>query len=103
MLELTDRVLPESPRPPDLPRPAPRSKQTKTAAELAAILEGDLAQHPDSPKLGLRVTVYGGGSDWRAMLTILPAAGRVPNAPQLRALTDHLAEGLRQRYNLAWD
>jgi hypothetical protein len=37
------------------------------------------------------------------MLTILPAAGGVRNASELRALADHLAEGLRQRYNLAWD
>jgi hypothetical protein len=102
MLELTDRVLLESPWPPDAPRPVSRSRQLKTAAELAAILERDLTQHPNSPKQGLRVTAYGGGADWRAMLTILPAAGGVRNAPELRALTDHLAEGLRQRYNLAW-
>ena len=104
MLDLTDRLLLESPRPPEVPKPVRRSsKQTKKAAELAAMIEEDLAQHPDSPKYGLRITVYGGGADWRAMLTILPSAGRVRNAPQLRALTDHLVEGLRQRYNLAWD
>lgn len=103
MLELTDRVLLESPRPPDVLRPMSHVRQWKKAAELAAVIEHDLAQHPDSPKQGLRVTVYGGGADWRAMLMFLPAAGPVRNAQQLREVTEHLAEGLRQRYSLAWD
>jgi hypothetical protein len=103
VLEITDRVLLESPRSPDLPRSLPYGRQLKTAAELATIIERDLAQHPDTPKQGLRVTVYGGASDWRAMLTILPAAGRVRNAQQLRELTAHLAERLRQRYLMAWE
>jgi hypothetical protein len=103
VIELTDRVLLESPRPPDLPRPMSHARQWKKAAELAAVIERDLAQNPDAPKQGLRVTVYGGGTDWRAMLMFLPAAGPVRNAQQLRELTDHLAEGLRQRYALAWD
>jgi hypothetical protein len=103
MIELTDRVLLESPRPPDVPRPTSRARPWKKAAELAAVIEQDLAQHPDAPRQGLRVTVYGGGTDWRAMLTFMPAAGPVRNAQQLRELTDHLAEGLRQRYSLAWD
>src|ERR1700688_4898081 len=34
-------------------------KQVKTAAELAELIESDLARHPDCPKAGFRVTVYG--------------------------------------------
>jgi hypothetical protein len=88
--------------PPALNRSLPQVKELKTAADLAAMIEHDLAQHPASPKQGLRVTVYG-GTDWRAMLTILPAAGRVRNPQQLRDLTSEFAERLRARYDLAWD
>src|ERR1700737_3303778 len=38
-------------------------RQLKTAAELAKMIELDLASHPDFPKAGFRVTVYG-GSHW---------------------------------------
>jgi hypothetical protein len=34
-------------------------KQLKTATELAEMIEYDLARHPDCPKAGFRVTVYG--------------------------------------------
>jgi len=80
-------------------RPVSR-KELKTAAELAAMIELDLAQHPDCPKHGLRVTVYG-ATHWRAMLTITTAAGRVRNPQQWRDLTDEFADRLRQRYELA--
>src|SRR6266705_2149392 len=81
-------------------RPVSR-KELKTAAELAAMIELDLAQHPDCPKNGFRVTVYG-ATHWRAMLTITTAAGRVRNPQQWRDLTDEFADRLRQRYELAW-
>jgi hypothetical protein len=79
-----------------------QQRQLKTAAELAEMIELDLARHPDCPKDGFRVTVYG-GSHWRAMLTITPAAGVVRNPQEWRDLTDNLAERLRKRYNLAWE
>ncbi len=75
-------------------------KQLATAAELAKMIEIDLARHPDCPKAGFRVTVYG-SQHWRAMLTISPAAGRVRNPQELRDLTDELAERLRKRYDVA--
>jgi hypothetical protein len=46
------------------------------------------------------VTVYG-GSHWRAMLTIAPAAGPVRNPGEWRDLTNDLAERLRKHYDLA--
>ena len=73
----------------------------KTAAELAELIESDLARHPDRPKAGFRVTVYG-WPYWRAMLTITPAAGVVRNPQEWRDLTDNLAERLRKRFDLAW-
>jgi hypothetical protein len=75
-------------------------KQVKTAAELAEMIERDLASHPDCPKAGFRVTVYGWPA-WRAMLTITPAAGAVRNPREWRDLTTELAERLRKRYDLA--
>jgi hypothetical protein len=79
-----------------------QQRQLKTAAELAEMIELDLARHPDCPKEGFRVTVYG-GSHWRAMLTITPAAGGIRNPQEWRDLTDDLAERLRNGYDLAWE
>jgi hypothetical protein len=75
-------------------------RERKTAAELAEMIELDLARHPDCPKSGMRVTVYG-GTHWRAMLTITPAAGRVRNPQEWRDLANDLAERLSKRYALA--
>ena len=77
-------------------------KLLKTAAELAEMIERDLASHPDCPRAGFRVTVYG-WPFWRAMLTITPAAGAVRNPKEWRDLTSELAERLRKRYDLAWE
>jgi hypothetical protein len=79
-----------------------QQRQFKTAAELAELIESDLARHPDCPKRGFRVTVYG-GSRWRAMLTITPAAGPVRNPGEWRDLTNDLAERLRKHYDLTWE
>jgi len=79
-----------------------QQRQLKTAAELAEMIEHDLARHPDCPKRGFRVTVYG-WPHWRAMLTITPAAGAVRNPQEWRELTNELAERLRKRFDLAWE
>ena len=85
-----------------LPNRAPnKRKESKTAAELAAMIETDLAQHPECPRNGFRITVYG-ATHWRAMLTITPAAGGIRDPQKWRDMTDELAERLRQRYDLAW-
>jgi len=76
-------------------------RETKTAEELARMIEADLAKHPQCPSRGFAVTVYG-ATHWRAMLMITPAAGPLHNAQQWRDLTDELAERLRHRYDLAW-
>lgn len=92
--------LPPTASPPEASESDARQKQLKTAAELAEMIELDLARHPDCPKAGFRVTVYG-GAHWRAMLTITPAAGGVRNPGDWRELTNELAERLRKRYDLA--
>jgi len=79
----------------------PKAKEIKTAAELAQMIEADLAKHPDCPKNGFRVTVYG-ATLWRAMLTITPAAGPIRNPQEWRDFTEELAERIRKRYDLAW-
>jgi hypothetical protein len=50
----------------------------------------------------IQVTVYG-GSYWRAMLTIMPAAGGIRDPQKGRDLTNDLAERLRKSYDLAWE
>jgi hypothetical protein len=102
-VDLTVQVLSESPQPPLPSKPLPSRRELKSAAELAAMIELDLQHHPRSPGKGLRVTVYGGADSWRAMLTILPAAGPVRDPQGLRDLTDELAERLLRRYDLAWE
>jgi hypothetical protein len=94
-------AMEESPRPPALSEPRVSRKELKTAAELAEMIRLDLSRHPDCPKNGFGVTVYG-ATHWRAMLTIMPAAGGVRDPQQWRDLTDELADRLRQRYDLAW-
>ena len=98
------RGFPESPltAPSQAPEGRNQQKQLKTAAELAEMIELDLAHHPDCPKAGFRVTVYG-WPRWRAMLTIEPAAGGVQNPREWRELTQELAERLRKRYDLVWE
>jgi hypothetical protein len=98
--QVTAQILLESPKPPALP--VPRRKELKRAAELAAMIEHDLERHPDCPKNGFRVTVYGGGH-WRAMLTITTSAGGIQDPQLWRNLTDELADRLRQQYDLAWE
>jgi hypothetical protein len=88
--------------PPQLSESRNQPKQLKTAAELAEMIELDLARHPDCPKAGFRVTVYG-WPRWRAMLTIGPAAGGIRNPQDWRELTQELAERLRKRYDVAWE
>jgi hypothetical protein len=103
------------PAAPDAPQQAPKAaaeaspartempggKETKTAAELAQMIEADLAKHPECPRNGFQVTVYG-TTLWRTMLTITPAAGPIRNPQEWRDLTEELADRLRKRYDLAW-
>ena len=79
----------------------PQSKEIRTAAELAQMIEADLAKHPQCPRNGFAVTVYG-ATLWRAMLTIGPTAGPVRNPQEWRDLTEELADRLRRRYDLDW-
>ena len=96
------KVLSESQQPPPLPKALPHRKVSKKAAELAAMITQDLTQHPDAPKQGLKITVYG-GTHWRAMLTFTPAAGRIRDPQALRDLTNELARRLRKHYDMAWE
>ena len=96
-----DLRAPISAEVPATPSDALTPKETKTAEELAQMIEADLAKHPECPPKGFVVTVYG-ATHWRAMLTIKPAAGPVRNGREWWDLTDELAERLRKHYDLAW-
>jgi hypothetical protein len=122
IVNLAQQILGQHQSKPDLPPPVPKppqqasqvmveaspvrtempgGKETKTAAELAQIIESDLAKHPACPSNGFQVTVYG-TTLWRVMLTITPAAGPIRNPQEWRDLTEELADRLRKRYDLAW-
>ena len=122
IVNLAQQILGKHELKPDLPPPVPRApqqasqvtveaslarsempggKETKTAAELAQMIEADLAKHPECPRNGFQVTVYG-TTLWRVMLTITPAAGPIRNPQEWRDLTEELADRLRKRYELAW-
>jgi hypothetical protein len=92
--------LPQATGGPESIKSAAQQKYIKTASELAEMIERDLASHPDCPRTGFQVTVYG-WPHWRAMLTIKPAAGPIRNPQTWRDLTDQLAERLRARYDVA--
>jgi hypothetical protein len=64
----------------------------RTAAELAELIEADLARHPHCPRRGIQVTVYA-STLWRAMLTITPAAGPLRNPREWRDLTERSRHG----------
>jgi hypothetical protein len=59
-----------------------RTKETKAAEQLAAMIHEDLSKMDGCPKHGVTVTVY--GIPWNAMLTFGVAAGPVRNKAELQ-------------------
>ena len=80
-------------------RPSSEKRRSRSELETTVTEEKAIAA---AARAGFKVTVYG-GSYWRAMLTITPAAGGVRNPQEWRDLTNDLAERLRKHYDLAFD
>jgi hypothetical protein len=76
-----------------------RTKQTKTAEELAAMIHEDLSQMDDCPKQGVTVTVY--GIPWKSMLTFGVAAGPVYNKAELQGFFEAITERMQRLYDVA--
>ena len=76
-----------------------RTKETKTAEELVAMIRQDLGKVDGCPKRGIVVTVY--GIPWRAMLGFGVAAGPVRNKAELQKFFDIITERLQRLYDLA--
>lgn len=73
--------------------------QTKTPAEMAAIILRALRAIDGCPARGFEVTVYG-TRPWNAMLRITPAAGPLPDAAVWRARVRDMAHVLRGQYEV---
>ena len=76
-----------------------RTKETKTAEELVAMIRQDLGRVDGCPQHGIVVTVY--GIPWRAMLSFGVAAGPVRNKAALQKFFDIITERLQRLYDLA--
>jgi hypothetical protein len=76
-----------------------RTKQTKTAEELAAMIREDLSQMDGCPKQGITVTVY--GIPWKSMLTFGVAAGPVHNKAELQRFFEAITERMQRLYDIA--
>jgi hypothetical protein len=76
-----------------------RTKQKKTAQELAAMIHEDLRQMDGCPKQGVTVTVY--GIPWKSMLTFGIAAGPVRNKAELQRFCEAITERMQRLYDLS--
>ena len=74
-----------------------RSKETKTADELASMILADLRQVEGCPKNGLSILVY--GIPWRALLMFGAATGPVRNKAELQQFFDIIVERLQRLYD----
>jgi hypothetical protein len=91
-----------APAEPEVSHPSAKSssdeRQTRTPAELAAIILNALRTLDDCPERGFAVTVYG-SNPWNAMLMIKPEAGRVADPALWRERVGAMAVRLRQDYD----
>lgn len=73
-----------------------RTKERKTAEELAAMIHEDLSKVDGCPERGVTVTVY--GIPWKSMLTFGVEAGPVRNKAELQQFCAIITERLQRLY-----
>jgi hypothetical protein len=76
-----------------------RTRQRKTAEELATMIREDLSRMDGCPKQGVTVTVY--GIPWKSMLTFGVAAGPVRNKVELQRFCEAITERMRRLYDVS--
>ncbi len=74
------------------------ARQTRTAAELEAMILEDLRNVDGCPKQGIKVTVY--GIPWNAMLMFGATAGPVRNKDELRQYFEIIVDRLKRLYDI---
>ena len=74
------------------------AKQTKTAAELEAMILEDLRNVDGCPKQWVNITVY--GIPWNAMIMFGAAAGPVRNKGELKQFFEIITERLKRLYDI---
>jgi hypothetical protein len=75
-----------------------RTKEMRTAEELAAMIHDDLSAMDGCPERGVVVTVY--GIPWNAMLRFEAAAGPVRNKAELQKFFEIITERLQRLYDV---
>jgi len=75
-----------------------RSKQTRSAEELAGMIREDLSKVDGCPERGLNVTVY--GIPWNALLMFGAEAGPVRNKAELQKFFRIITERLQRLYDM---
>lgn len=73
-----------------------RTKERKTAEELATMIHEDLSKVDGCPERGVTVTVY--GIPWKSMLTFGVEAGPVRNKAELQQFCAIITERLQRLY-----
>jgi hypothetical protein len=76
-------------------------KQSKTAAELEALILADILNVEGCPQKGVKVTVY--GIPWSAMLMFGAEAGPVRNKDDLKQFFGFFVERLQRLYDIRFD
>ena len=79
--------------------PATRTKEKKTAEELAEMIRQDLSKMSGCPQRGIEVTVYG-LNPWNSMLKFGVQAGTVPNKQELLGFFDIITKRLQRLYDI---
>lgn len=75
--------------------------ESKTVAELEALILTDLLNVDGCPQQGIKVTVY--GNPWNAVLSFSSEAGPVCNKDDLKLMFEFFAERLQRVYDIRID
>ena len=77
------------------------AKQSKTSAELEAMILEDLRKVDGCPQQGVTVTVY--GIPWNALLMFGAAAGPVRDKNELKQFFEIITDRLKRLYDITFD
>ena len=78
-----------------------RKKQSKTSAELEAMILADLRKVEGCPQQGVTVTVY--GIPWNAMLMFDATAGPVRNKNEMKKFFEIITDRLKRLYDIKFN
>jgi hypothetical protein len=77
-----------------------RPEQSRSAAELEALIFGVFRKIEGFPESGIAITAYGYGPDWNAMLTFAPSSATLAQAKSYRKVLPEVVQRLRMKFAL---